>query len=494
MKNRKKLIKKTKPIAILVLVIILSGLITLTVLAAYCNLEIIGSSCAFNDGFMIQFDPTGSAGSGTFPVFLKIQATGTEKGYNTDGALEFDTKETTIAILLSQVPQVYLNGEWYREFPLDINESVGVFVSLDAVQVFESLDDDCSGYNGFTAGPTDSYITCPTNSTHLVYDFDGPRDASGVPVVDKWAGLDYSLQAGSGVADTILFVPDSNFNDQTAACDFNGTGCLTYVYLYSEFGNAGIVGEKDYTSDDGFEEWGLADPAIFQPYIDIEKSTNGVDADEPTGPGVSWEGDITWVYTITNPGTMPISNVVVEDDIEGIIPGPASGDTDLDGQLDLDEEWIYEASGQCTVAGKYANIGTVTGQYGIDPVIIVTDEDPSHHWCLSQTAVTFDYFTATPQISNSILLDWATINEINNAGFNLYRSQAPDVLWGHLEFIQPQNPGGFEGAVYNFLDEGLNPGTKYYYTLRSVDVGNVVETLGTVDATTFYTVFLALIY
>ena len=480
MKNREKFLKYTKPIAILVLVIILSGLITLTVLAAYCNLETLGTSCNINGAYFVQFDPTQSSGSGVFPTFLKIQAKGTEKGYNTDGAFEFDTKQGSRAILLSEVPQVTINSAVYREFGLDINESVGELVSLDAVQVFRSESDVCSGYNSGVPS-----ITCPTPYiTTLVYDFDGDED--------NWASLNYNLQPGSGVADYIMLVLDSSFEDD-GSCDFNSDTCSTYVYLYSEFGGAGGV----YISDNGFEEWGLADPAQFQPAIHIEKSTNGFDADLPTGPEVPYLGSITWVYTVTTAitGTVPISNVVVtDDDILPTIPIYQSGDTDLDDQLDIDEEWIYQASGTCNSWGQYENLGEVTGQYGIEPVIVVSDDDPSHHWCLSSTAVTFDYLTATPQFSNRILLEWATINEINNTGFNLYRSQAPDVLGEHLAFIQPKNPGGSEGAVYNYLDEELNPGTTWYYTLRSVDVGNVPDTLGTVEATIFYKVFLVLIY
>jgi hypothetical protein len=113
---------------------------------------------------------------------------------------------------------------------------------------------------------------------------------------------------------------------------------------------------------------------VSAPAIDIEKSTNGIDADEPTGPDLI-EGDtVTWEYVVENTGTVDLSNVTVTDD-QGVTPAYVSGD-DEDSILQPGEVWIYRATG-VAVVGQYANIGTATGtpQEGNN----VSDTDPSHY-------------------------------------------------------------------------------------------------------------------
>jgi uncharacterized repeat protein (TIGR01451 family) len=124
--------------------------------------------------------------------------------------------------------------------------------------------------------------------------------------------------------------------------------------------------------------------------IDIEKSTNGDDADTPTGPFIPVGDAVNWEYVVTNPGLIALNTVVVTDDILGVIAGPDSGDTNSDGILEPGEIWVYSANG-VSVAGQYANVGTVTAVVGagdagllgiVDAGIgdTITDEDPSHYF------------------------------------------------------------------------------------------------------------------
>lgn len=48
--------------------------------------------------------------------------------------------------------------------------------------------------------------------------------------------------------------------------------------------------------------------------IDIIKKTNGVDADDTTGPEISVHAPVTWTYDVTNTGNMVLINALVEDD------------------------------------------------------------------------------------------------------------------------------------------------------------------------------------
>jgi len=128
------------------------------------------------------------------------------------------------------------------------------------------------------------------------------------------------------------------------------------------------------------------------PQIDIEKATNGDDADTPTGPTITIGGPVNWTYTVTNPGNVAVSNVIVTDDngttdpADDIVPTYVSGDTNGDNLLDVDETWTYTATGTA-VEGQSSNSATVNGtgpettnpDGTTAPGTPVTDEDPSHH-------------------------------------------------------------------------------------------------------------------
>ena len=136
------------------------------------------------------------------------------------------------------------------------------------------------------------------------------------------------------------------------------------------------------------------------PAIAIEKATNGVDADTPTGPTVVIGSTVTWTYEVTNPGNVPVANIVVTDDNGTPVPGDditptfVSGDTNGDGLLDVGETWTYTATG-VAIAGQYTNNAVVDGtgpdtvnpDGTITPGTPVTDDDPSNYFGADALAV-----------------------------------------------------------------------------------------------------------
>lgn len=108
--------------------------------------------------------------------------------------------------------------------------------------------------------------------------------------------------------------------------------------------------------------------------VNIEKHTNGVDADVPPGPDIFVGDEVTWTYTVTNTGKTELSGVVVTDNM-GVEPEYVSGDVNADGKLQVSETWIYEASGTAE-SSLYSNIGTVVANYNGTEV---SDTDPSHY-------------------------------------------------------------------------------------------------------------------
>jgi uncharacterized protein YfaP (DUF2135 family) len=83
------------------------------------------------------------------------------------------------------------------------------------------------------------------------------------------------------------------------------------------------------------------------------------------------EGDtITYTYTVTNPGNVPLSSVSVTDDMIEYVPYQ-SGDTNGDGRLGTDETWIFTATYNVTtddvspLVNNAAAAGAYTGSQAI---------------------------------------------------------------------------------------------------------------------------------
>jgi hypothetical protein len=116
---------------------------------------------------------------------------------------------------------------------------------------------------------------------------------------------------------------------------------------------------------------------IGTPAIDLEKFTNGVDADKVPGPYVQEGAAVTWTYVITNVGTLDLVNLQLFDDQLGDIAAACA-----------DRSLPVGMSTQCTVTGiahrgQYTNTAIVTGTTAPTawpPGLSVTDSDPSHYF------------------------------------------------------------------------------------------------------------------
>ena len=103
--------------------------------------------------------------------------------------------------------------------------------------------------------------------------------------------------------------------------------------------------------------------------IDVEKSTNGYDADDLPGPTLPAGITVTWRYTATNTGSITLNNVTIVDDKEGAICTV--------GTLNAGQSGSCAKTGLATI-GQYANVATASGTR-IDNAQIVQDSDPSHY-------------------------------------------------------------------------------------------------------------------
>ncbi len=118
------------------------------------------------------------------------------------------------------------------------------------------------------------------------------------------------------------------------------------------------------------------------PSIDIEKATNGEDADTPTGPLVLVGDLVKWTYQVTNDGDATLFFISVMDDQLGPIVCPT-------------DTLIPDASMDCEIVmgvaepGQYKNVARVEacddgdsfGGICADPLAnAVEDSDPSHYF------------------------------------------------------------------------------------------------------------------
>jgi uncharacterized repeat protein (TIGR01451 family) len=272
---------------------ILVGLIILSVIFGFLQKAFGGSYDLTTDNPQIsytiegatweRFQPSDATGSGVFNSFLRVQAAGTERGYNTDyRPLQFDENSSatfTHSYKLKDVPMVIKGGVIYREFQLDINEQNNDpqwYLSLDKFQVWVTNNPNITGYsegsNAFASGAT------------KVYDLG-----------DNWIKMDYRANAGSGKRDYRVLIPQYMFDGKTG----------DYVVIFTRFGD-------NFPSDDGFEEWGVAVyPGTISGYKFNDLNANGVwDAGEPglNGWTIKLDGGSTHLTAVTandsngNPG------------------------------------------------------------------------------------------------------------------------------------------------------------------------------------------------
>ncbi|SMH40639.1 DUF7507 domain-containing protein, partial [Methanohalophilus portucalensis] len=249
---------------------------------------------------------------------------------------------------------------------------------------------------------------------------------------------------------------------------YNATG----VAEEGQYANIGNVTGTDPTDAEVTD----ADPSHYfgvNSSIDIEKATNGVDADDPTGPYVTVGGDVVWTYNVTNTGNSNLTDIVVQDNVTGVTPAYVSGDTNDDDTLEPGEVWMYNATGVAE-EGQYANIGNVTGTDPTDAE--VTDEDPSHYFGLNSS---IDIEKAT----NGVDADdptGPTIDEGNTVNWEYVVTNTGNVNLTNIIVTDDQGEiPEFQGSNIND-DNILEPGEVWTYTATGTagigqyaNIGNV---------------------
>lgn len=188
------------------------------------------------DGSIFQInDPQSSTGTGVIGPFLRLQANGSEQGYNSSNNANFDTK-TGIWTHDLQIGDLKaaLNNPNYVSFLVDVNQTnSNPNISLDRLQIWASPTQISSSQSINT---TDSNGNFNGSLGTLLWTLDNPA----------WTGnTDNSIlytdgMSGSGSGDIRFFVP---------ASIFYGLPTAEYIYMYQQWGTT-----SGYQTNGGFEE------------------------------------------------------------------------------------------------------------------------------------------------------------------------------------------------------------------------------------------------
>jgi len=159
--------------------------------------------------------------------------------------------------------------------------------------------------------------------------------------------------------------------------------------------------------------------------------------------------------------------------LAGQVAGAAAWHINADEPSVLDYNTEFKTPGQIT--SLYANDQFRSTDH--DPVIIGLN-------LRNPLAVTLAGFEAQGQ-GDRIVVSWETVSELDNAGFNLYRTGSMAEQPGQddlLTYVPSQAPGSTQGAAYRYEDLAVQPGESWVYWLEDVSLSGVTTLHGPVSA------------
>ncbi len=305
------------------------------------------------------FTATGSAGDGQFTN--TVEATGTPP-------------ETT-------------DSSGVTTQPADVSDTdpTNHFAVVGAVDVQKSTngEDADTGFGPVVAtGSTVTWTFAVENT--------GNVDLADVTVTDdQVAALDIDCGApdNDNVIDTIL-------PGDIVTCTATGTAVTgQHANTASVTGNpvlsgGDIAGVPDATAADDSHYF------AFVAGVDIEKSTDGADADSAPGPYITTGDTVTWTFVVENTGDVDLADVTVTDDVIAAVDIDC-GAPDNDNVIELLEPGALNAV-TCTATGPagdgaHVNTASVTGNpvddsgTDVPGVTDPTDSDDSHHFAVVAT-------------------------------------------------------------------------------------------------------------
>jgi uncharacterized repeat protein (TIGR01451 family) len=374
-----------------------------------------------------------ASGTGLFDPFVRLQADTTERGYNTDGTTEFDTKTGTWthAIKVSAIPVVDCDGSGPGtatcfELFVDINDNNSTsYISLTDVEIYFANGPGAATLTGypFSSPPAGTTVT-------KEYDFSGEIKI-------------HDVNQGSGRGDLEYLVP-------TAGHPFTSS---TYFVLFSKWGSGDAAPDgKTYASDGGFEEWKVRKV----PNVTIVKTAN------PVGP-VNAGGTIGFDITVSNTGAADATNVTITD------PLPAGAGTDLNWSLN-------PAFSGCSISGSVGSqvlncsFATLAAGASIGPIHIQSGTTAADCAVVSNTATAASGNDGGGSSTGSVTVQCGALKILKNStkGHAVKVAGAVFSVSGHAN-VTDNGTGDEDNTIGVVCVSGLTPGT---HTVNEVSAPN----------------------
>ena len=358
----------------------------------------------------------------------------------------------------------------------DLSHYFGLQLSIDIEKSTNGFDADVSPGPDIAVGDTVTWNYVVTNN--------GNVDLDNVVVTDS----------DRGVISNLISQDNGNLDDILNPGEI-WTYEATSIAIMGQYENTGTVTAVDDSARQVTDQ-DLSHYFGSQPSIDIEKLTNGIDADDPAdGEPIDVGSLITWSYVVTNTGNQDITNVSVNDDREGPITNLISqtnGDTD--NILEPNEVWTYQATSTAQ-PGQYQNVGTVTGQ---GPVTPLSDSDPSSYFGIeplidiekSTNGIDADLSGDGPRIpvGSSVTWTYVVTNPGNDSLTNVVVS---DNLIGNItNIINRQNDNGDSvldpGEIWTYEATGSATAGAYVNTGSATAIDSASRSVGDSDSSNYF--------
>lgn len=122
-------------------------------------------------------------------------------------------------------------------------------------------------------------------------------------------------------------------------------------------------------------------------------------------------------------------------------------------------------------------LAACAGSGGSGPAVVVPEPAPAATPAAAPDAAAAPAATPVPDEPPFNRLKWSTASEVDNFGFDIYRSTSEEGPFERLT-SQPIPGAGTvdEPSYYEYRDTSIDPGVEYFYYVESISVDGIRET------------------